>query len=224
MTESNYLSVPKRWLGEPFLEEAEFLKETNPAAYEHEYLGVANGSGGNLFDNVVIREITDEEIKTFDNIMNGVDWGYYPDPFAFVRVHYEAAQRRLYIWDEYTANKQSNRQTADELRRRGITENDLVTCDSAEPKSVGDYRAFGLCARGAEKGPDSRSYSYKWLQGLREIIIDNKRCPVSCEEFLSKEYERDRDGNIISGYPDGNDHCIDAVRYATERKWKKRGQ
>lgn len=224
VTESNYLSVPRKWLGAAFLEEAEYLKETNSNAYEHEYLGVPNGSGGNIFDNVTVREITDEEISTFDNIMNGVDWGYYPDPFAFVRVHFAAAQRTLYIWDEYTSNKQSNQQTAKAIRDRGITDNDLITCDSAEPKSVGDYRSFGLCARAAEKGPDSRSYSYKWLQSLKEIVIDNRRCPVSCEEFLGKEYERDRNGEIISGYPDGNDHCIDAVRYATERKWKKRGQ
>lgn len=224
VTMSDYLTVPKKWLGKPFLEEAEFLKETNPDAYANEYLGEANGSGGNIFENVVIREITDEEISHFDNIYNGVDWGYYPDKFAFMRVHYAAAQHTLYIFDEYTSNKQSNRQTADAILAKGITANDLITCDSAEPKSVGDYKAFGLCARPAEKGPDSRSYSYKWLQGLRQIIIDNKRCPVAAEEFLSKEYERDRDGNIISGYPDGNDHAIDAVRYATERKWKRRGE
>lgn len=224
ITESDYRTVPQKWLGKPFIEEAEFLRETNPEAYANEYLGEANGSGGNVFENVQIREITDEEISHFDNIMNGVDWGYFPDKYAFMRVHYAAAQHTLYIWDEYTSNKENNRQTADKLLEKGLTPNDLVTCDSAEPKSVGDYRAFGLCARPAEKGPDSRSYSYKWLQGLRAIVIDNKRCPVAAQEFLGKEYERDRDGNIISGYPDGNDHTIDAVRYATERKWKKRGQ
>ena len=224
VTMSDYLSVPKKWLGKPFLEEAEFLKETNPEAYANEYLGEANGSGGNVFENVIIRDITDDEIRSFDNIMNGVDWGYYPDKFAFMRVHYAAAQHTLYIWDEYTSNKQSNRETADAILAKGITPNDLITCDSAEPKSVGDYRAFGLCARPAEKGPDSRAYSYKWLQGLREIVIDNRRCPVAAQEFLGKEYERDKDGNIISGYPDGDDHAIDAVRYATERKWRKRGE
>lgn len=224
VTMSDYLGVPRKWLGEPFIERAEFLKETNPDAYENEYLGVANGSGGNVFENVEIREITDSEISAFDNIMNGVDWGYYPDKFAFVRVHYAAAQHTLYVFDEYTSNKESNRQTADKLIEKGITGSDLITCDSAEPKSVGDYRAFGLSARGAEKGPDSRTYSYKWLQGLRRIVIDNRRCPVAAEEFLGKEYERDRDGNVVSGYPDGSDHTIDAVRYATERKWRKRGQ
>lgn len=222
--ESTYLDVPPKWLGKPFLDEAEFLKEVNPDAYDNEYMGVANGSGGSVFDNVTIREITDDEIMQFDHILNGVDWGWYPDPYAFVRVHYEPAQLRLYIWQEYTCNKQSNRQTADKLIEMGVTGNDLITCDSAEEKSVGDYKSYGLLARPADKGPGSREYSYKWLQSLREIIIDNVRCPVAAQEFLDYEYERDKEGNVISGYPDGDDHCIDATRYATNRIWKKKGQ
>lgn len=224
VTESTYLGVPSKWLGKPFMDEAEFLKETNPEAYENEYLGVANGSGGSVFDNVAIKAITDEEIAEFDHVLNGVDWGWYPDLYAFVRVHYEPSQLRLYIWQEYTCNKQSNRQTADKLIELGITGNDLVTCDSAENKSVGDYKSYGLLAREAEKGPGSREYSYKWLQSLREIIIDNVRCPVAAQEFMDYEYERDKEGNVISGYPDGDDHVIDAVRYATNRIWKKKGQ
>lgn len=224
VTESTYLTVPQKWLGKPFLDDAEFLKSTNPIAYENEYMGVANGTGGNVFDNVVISEITDAQIQQFDRVLNGVDWGWYPDLYAFVRVQYEPAQHTLYIWQEYTCNKQSNETTAKKLFEIGITENDLITCDSAEKKSVGDYRAYGLFARAAEKGPSSREYSYKWLQSLSKIVIDNKRCPVAAQEFLDYEYERDKDGNVISGYPDGNDHVIDAVRYATERIWKKRGQ
>lgn len=224
VTESTYLTVPQKWLGKPFLDDAEFLKATNPIAYENEYMGVANGTGGNVFDNVVISEITNSQIQQFDRVYNGVDWGWYPDLYAFVRVQYEPAQHTLYIWQEYTCNKQSNETTAKKLFELGITENDLITCDSAEKKSVSDYRAYGLFARAAEKGPNSREYSYKWLQSLSKIVIDNKRCPIAAQEFLDYEYERDKEGNVISGYPDGNDHVIDAVRYATERIWKKRGQ
>lgn len=224
VTWSNYTQVPEAWLGKPFLEEASFLKEVNPDAYENEYMGVANGSGGSVFDNVKIRAITDDEISQFDHVLNGVDWGWYPDLYAFVRVHYDPARLRLYIYREYTCNKKSNRQTADELIKLGVTSNDLITCDSAENKSIGDYKSYGLFARPAEKGPGSREYSYKWLQSLREIVIDNARCPVAAEEFLDYEYDRDKEGNVISGYPDGNDHCIDAVRYATNSIWKRRGQ
>lgn len=224
VTESTYLDVPPKWLGKPFLDEADFLKETNPDAYENEYMGVANGSGGSVFDNVTIREITDDEISQFDHILNGVDWGWYPDLYAFVRTHYDPARHTLYIWQEHTCNKQSNRQTANKLIEMGINGNDIITCDSAEEKSIGDYKAYGLLARPAEKGPGSREYSFKWLQSLREIIIDNRRCPVSAQEFMDYEYDRDKDGNVISGYPDGDDHCIDATRYATNRIWKKKGQ
>lgn len=224
VVESTYLDVPKKWLGKPFLDEAEFLKNVNPAAYENEYLGVANGTGGNVFDNVTIRAITDEEIKQFDRIHNGLDWGWYPDPFHFTRCHYDAARMRLFIFTEYRCRKRSNRQTADKLIEMGMTGNDLITCDSAENKSIGDYKSYGLFARGAEKGPGSVEYSMKWLQSLTEIIIDNIRCPETATEFLEYEYERDKDGEVISGYPDKNNHAIDAVRYATNPIWKRRGQ
>lgn len=224
VTESTYQDVPAKWLGKPFLDEAEFLKATNPEAYENEYLGVANGSGGSVFNNVVIRAITDEEIAQFDRIYNGVDWGWYPDPYHFCRCHYDAARLKLYIFQEYRCNKQSNRQTADKLIELGITGNDLLTCDSQEEKSVGDYKSYGLLARGAIKGPGSVDYSMKWLQSLVEIVIDNTRCPKTAEEFMDYEYERDKEGEVISGYPDKNNHAIDAVRYAMNPVWKKKGQ
>jgi phage terminase large subunit len=187
-------------------------------------MGVANGTGGNVFDNVTIREITNEEIAQFDRIHNGLDWGWYPDPFHFGQMHYDAARMRLFIFMEYRCNKKSNRETADELIKLGITPNDLIIADSAEPKSVGDYKTYGFLIRGAEKGPGSVEYSMKWLQSLREIIIDNVRCPNTANEFLDYEYERDKEGNVISGYPDANNHAIDMARYATNPIWKKRGQ
>lgn len=225
VTFSTYLQVPKEWLGKPFLDDAEFLKGTNPTAYENEYMGEANGVGGNVFDNVVIREVTDNEIAQFDRLYRGVDWGWYPDPYAYNCMTYIASQHKLIIFDEYHCNKRSNKQTAEELKtNHGVTANDLITCDSAEKKSTGDYRAFGLMARNAEKGPGSVEYSMKWLQSLCEIVIDNRRCPYTAEEFLDYEYERDKDENIITGYPDKNNHHIDATRYAMNKVWKRRGE
>lgn len=222
---SNYTQIPKSWLGDAFVEEAEHLKEVNPQAYEHEYLGKANGNGGNVFDNVTIREITDKEIEVFDRIYMGVDWGWYPDPWAFDKCYFNAAQRILYIFDEARANKMSNKQTYELLvNEKGVAPADRVTCDSAENKSISDYKEYGLYARGAKKGPGSLEYSMKWLQSLNEIVIDNVRCPYTAQEFLDYEYERDKDGNVISGYPDKDNHHIDAVRYATETIWRKKGQ
>lgn len=222
---STYLDVPREWLGEQFFTEAEILKEQNPRAYEHEYLGVPTGTGGNVFENVVVRDITDEEISQFDRLYNGIDWGWYPDPFAFNRMHFDTARRTLYIFDEYSCNKKGNAETAKVLtEEHGITPQDLITADSAEPKSVGDYRSYGLFCRVAEKGAGSVEYSMKWLQSLCGIVIDGKRCPETAKEFLRYEYERSKDGEIISGYPDRDNHHIDAVRYGMSPVWRKRGR
>ena len=214
---SNYTQVPKKWLGKAFIEEAEHLKEINLKSYEHEYLGIANGNGGNVFDNVIIREITDDEIDVFDRIYMGVDWGWFPDPWTWNKMYYNPSQNKLYIYDEARENKKSNKDTYEILvNEKGVTPADIITCDSAEKKSIQDYKNYGLSARGARKGPGSVDYSMKWLVSLNEIVIDNIRCPYTATEFLEYEYERTKDGEVISGYPDKENHHIDAVRYALE--------
>lgn len=218
---STYLDVPKEWLGQPFIDEAEHLKEVNPNAYEHEYMGIANGNGGNVFEYLEIRDITDEEISRMDKIFQGCDWGFFPDPYAFIRLYYNHNTEKIYLIDEIYENKWGNRKSADEILKRKYDDY-TITCDSAEPKSINDYRDFGLPARGAIKGPGSVEYSMKWLQ-TRTIVIDPKRTPNAYKEFSEYEYERDKDGNVISGYPDENNHLVDACRYATESLWRRRG-
>lgn len=248
VTKNTYLDVPEHWLGQAFIDEAEDLKETNYKAYQHEYLGIPVGTGGNVFENVEPMYMSDELISQFDHIYNGIDWGWFPDCFAFTKMHFDTARRNLYIFAEYRVNKQSNRATYDALyhdktlyseeflikrrevgdpiRQRHLLEpEEIVTADSAEPKSVSDYRSYGAYGcREAEKGPDSITYSMKWLQSLNHIYIDPNRCPGTLKEFVEYEYERDKDDEIVSGYPDANNHSIDSVRYAMERLWKKRGK
>lgn len=222
---STYLTVPVEWLGKQFIDDAEQLKEINPKAYEHEYLGEVTGTGGEVFDNLHIEEISDETISHFDNIYMGIDWGWYPDPFQWVKMHYDSARLTLYIYDSYRTTKKSNRETWETLQTdKGVTDTDLITADSAEPKSVSDYREYGSLCRGAIKGPDSVRYGIKWLQSLRAIVIDPVRCPDVAQEFEHYEYEKDADGNVVSGYPDANNHSIDATRYAMERVYKRKGQ
>jgi PBSX family phage terminase large subunit len=225
VSETTYLQAPKEWLGQQFIDDAEWLKEINPKAYEHEYLGKAVGTGNNVFDNIVGREITDEEIASFDHIHMGIDWGWYPDPFHWGKMHYDANRRKLYIFDEYRTIKTKNRDTAAYLvEHKGVRAHDQITCDSAEKKSTADYRSYGLNARDAEKGPDSVRYGLKWLQSLVEIVIDPKRCPATYKEFKEYEYELTKDGEPTSNVPDANNHSIDMTRYAMEKVWKRKGR
>ena len=218
---STYLDVPAGWLGQPFIDEAEHLKEVNPNAYEHEYMGIANGNGGNVFEYLEIRDIADEEISHMDRIFAGVDYGWYPDAFCYLRTYYDSAREKIYLIDELYVNKWSNSKTADWIKKKGYDDYTMI-CDSAEPKSVNDFRDAGLPARGAIKGPGSIEYGFKFLQ-TKTIVIDPKRTPNAYKEITEYEYDRDKEGNVISGYPDGNDHAISALRYAYEPLFNRRG-
>ena len=218
---STYLQAPPEWLGQQFLDEAEYLKKTDERAYQHEYLGIPVGTGGNVFENLELREITDNEISHFDRIYQGVDWGWYPDPFAFIRLHYDSARETIFLIDEIYQNKLTNEASGSMIKSRNYMDA-YITCDSAEPKSTADYRAMGLPAKEAVKGPGSVDYGMKWLQ-RRKIVIDRKRTPNAYNEFVNYEYERNKDGDIISGYPDANNHLIDATRYALERISRRMG-
>ena len=218
---SSYLEAPAEWLGQKFIDDAAHLKEINPEAYEHEYLGVPNGDGGNVFEYLEIRDITDEEISRMDRIFAGVDYGWYPDAFCYLRTYYDSAREKIYLIDELYVNKWSNSKTADWIKKKGYDDYTMI-CDSAEPKSVNDFRDAGLPARGAIKGPGSIEYGFKFLQ-TKTIVIDPKRTPNAYKEITEYEYDRDKEGNVISGYPDGNDHAISALRYAYEPLFNRRG-
>ena len=237
---NTYLDVPVKWLGQQFIEEAEDLKRLNPRAYEHEYMGLAIGTGGGVFPNasdldmnqlVPLYDFEGNILKkvpmwqTFDKIYSGIDWGFAMDPFRYVRMHYDAKKLDLYIFTEYSTVATRNQVVFDTLykEKKLIKTDELVTADSAEPKSIADFKAYGAYIRGALKGPDSVRYGIKWLQGLNNIYIDKRRCPKTYKEFTHYEYMQDRDGNFISDYPDEDNHSIDAVRYGLERFYNRRG-
>ena len=217
---STYLDVPKEWLGEQFIIEAEQLKKDNELAYRNEYLGEPTGTGGIIFTNLTIREITDDEIKHFDNIADGIDFGFSIDPACWGQNHYDKTRKKLYIFNEIYEIGLSNRKLWEKITKQKIGHS-YITADSSEPKSIADLNSYGgIKVLGAKKGADSIDYGIKWLQDLNEIIIDPKRCPNTAREFSTYEYDKDKFGNFISRYPDVNNHSIDMTRYSREQDMK----
>ena len=226
---SSYLDVVsshRDWLGEPFIDEAEYLRDTNELAWRWEYLGEVTGTGGNVFGNVRGEAISDDRIRGLERVRNGVDWGWWPDPWRLVRCGWEPGSRRLLVFEEHTANRMTPEETgrvvlealtyADEPGDEAYYHDQMVWCDDTPDGKVQMQvyrRDLGIRAHAARKGR-MRKLSYEWLAGLREIVIDPERCPLTFAEFTCKEYLRDRDGVWLDEIPDGNDHSIDAVRYA----------
>ncbi|MFS0878007.1 PBSX family phage terminase large subunit [Solibacillus isronensis] len=218
---STYLDNP--FISKQFIEEAEAAKQRNEMRYRWEYLGEAIGSGVVPFDNLKIEKgcITDEMVASFDNIRNGLDYGYATDPLAFVRWHYDKKKNTIYAIDEHYGVKISNRKLAEWLHGKGY-QSDPIAAESAEPKSNDELKNDHGIKRikPVIKGPDSVEYGEEWLDDLDAIVIDPLRTPNIAREFENIDYETDRDGNPKARLEDKNNHTIDATRYAFEDDMK----
>ena len=239
---TSYLDVPAEWLGEMFLYEAERLRDVNETAYNHEYLGIPTGTGGEVFRNIEERTITDEEIDKLGYVYHGIDFGFAQDPAVMMRVAYDSKHDTIYLLDEFYKKHCSNRELAEEIYRRGYDktgryssyvspmygysstlETSTFICDCAEPKSIADLQNEGLKAIACRKFPGCVLYRIKWLQN-RKLVIDPARTPNAYREFTNYEYLTDKDGVFLSDVPDANNHCIDATAYALDRLIYRRGE
>lgn len=217
---SDYRNVPRKWLGKVFIADAEHLAKTNEMAYRHEYLGEEVGTGLEVFTNVTLREITDEEISIFDRIKQGLDFGYAVDPVAFEKMHYDKTRRKLYFFYEFSGIQVSNRKLYNNIKSHAL---EMTIADSAEPKSIAELKGYGMRIKGAKKGPDSVDYGMKFLsEEIEEIIIDPVRCPRAAKEFINYALEADKNGEVKSSYPDKDNHTIDAARYGLEDEMKRK--
>lgn len=223
---TTYLTTPPEWLGPRFFDDAEALKQRDPTAYAHEYLGEVVGSGPQVFDNLELRPITSEEIAGFDRRYYGLDFGWYPDPNQFNGMAYEHAQQTLYIFEEHRAHKETDAQLAEALHRHLHEE---IIGDSAGHRSIATLQDLGFrglrdCTKYARSGGTSVTDGMKWLQSRKKIVIDPVRCPWAAREFSEYEYAIDKKtGEVMPGYVDAANHSIDATRYAMEDVWQQRG-
>lgn len=221
--DSCYLDAPPEWLGAQFIADAEDLKETDEQAYRHEYLGEPVGYGGQIFDRVEFREVTDEEIASFERLHAGQDFGWFPDPWAFTLSEWQPGQHAIVTFAELGGNKVLPTEAARRIRdaltwsdgkgRDPVYHRLRVLSDDAAPDQIQAQRDEGVDARSAGKG-GLRTMSYRFMQSVT-WVIDPARCPNLAREVREAEFEMDENTGEYSGdYPDGNDHWIDATRYA----------
>lgn len=218
---STYLGNP--YLSKKFIEEAENVKKNKPMKYRWEYLGEAIGSGIVPFNNLQVESgsITDEMVANFDNIRQGLDYGYATDPLAFVRWHYDKKRNCIYAIDELYEVKCSNRRAAQWIKSNKYHYQEIIA--EVEPKSNAEMRNEHDISkiRQVTKGPDSVEYGEKWLDDLDAIYIDPLRTPNIAKEFENIDYQTDRDGNPKPRLEDKDNHTIDATRYAFNDDMRK---
>lgn len=230
---STYLDVPAEFIGKRFIEQAEVLKEINPTAYANEYMGDETGLTGTVFNNVVAQSITYEDTLAMKWIRCGMDWGFQSDPWVWLRVGYDRKTRTLYILDEIFNTKTLDDVNIEEVKRHLIERDETgkplytndgkpvynrnkpqneIRADAASPKDIATWRHGGMAIMGASKRVPVAD-GIKWLTKRKAIVIDRERCPLAYQEFSRYHALEDDEGNF-KGYPDKDNHTIDAVRYA----------
>ena len=211
---SSYLELPEAWIGRSFVAAAEAMKRENERAWRHMYMGEATGSGGQVFDNLALRAVTDAEIEAIGTFYNGLDFGFAVDPDAFTRWGWSPKARTLVAVAEYYGSHTPTDTLAE--KAKALAGREVVRCDSADPRMIAELQRRGVNAVGVKKGPGSVAHGMRWLQELGAIAVDVRRTPNIAREFALYEYESDRNGNFLPDYPDRNNHTIDSCRYAME--------
>ena len=177
------------------------------------------GSLGNLIFTKWEKEDLTEFKKQADNIYNGNDWGFSDDPFAAIRVHYDKTRKTIYVLDEIYQRGIHNDEAAEMVRE--MIGSEMIISDSAEPKSIADFKRLGIKAKPAKKGPGSVEHGIKFLQG-HKIVVD-QACSNMIKELSGYKWKEDKDGNVMPKPVDMNNHLIDALRYALEPAMSEKG-
>lgn len=202
---ANYdVALKYGWMPEVIKLEMEDDKHKRPALYKHKWLGEPYALERKIYKGW---EILDEVPEGAKLERRGLDYGYTNDPTAIVDVYkYNGG----YILDEVLYRKgMSNKQIADVVID---LDSALVVADSSEPKSNDELKLYGVDIIGATKGQGSVNQGIQLLQGLQ--ISVTKRSINLNKESRSYLWMTDKDGKIINTPEPGNDHALDAARYA----------
>ena len=144
----------------------------------------------------------------------GMDFGFSNDPTAVEEV--TLAHGDLYIDERIYTTGMTNPDIAEECKAQGLTRHDLIVADSAEPKSIAELRNMGLWVVGADKGKDSIVVGLDILRRYRLHVTRRSRGLI--DNLKSYQWRKDREGRVTNTPEDGNDHGIDAIRYAALAK------
>ena len=191
----------------------ELEEEKDQYYYDVYTLGKWGILGKLIFKNWKIEDLSAMK-KDFNNIRNGLDFGYSNDPVAFSRSHFEPEHKKIYVFSDQPYVKElTNPDIAEQIKP--TVQNEMVYCDSSEPKSIKELRDNGIRAYPCIKGKDSLLFSIRWLQQY-EIIID-KNCQNAINEMNIYQWKKLKNEDDKPKPIDRKNHFISALRYSYSR-------
>ena len=160
----------------------------------------------------------DEATEVTGESRFGLDFGFAHDPAALVHLLYDRKRGVVSVINEMKMKGLTNDQLAE--RVLAIAGKNPVFCDSAEPKSIRELQLKGVMAYPVRKGRDSIQSGIRFLQS-KEMLV-SVRCPETKKELSGYVWQQDKNGQTLPVPKPGNDHLIDAMRYALENDMASR--
>ena len=145
-----------------------------------------------------------------------LDFGFTNDPTALI--HLVLAHGELWL-DELIYNTgMTNPMIAERAKGMGLTRNDVIIADSAEPKSIRELNNLGLNVEACVKGADSIKNGIDILQ--RYVLNVTRDSTGLRREMLNYKWRVTKDGITTNEPVDCFNHAIDAVRYGALARLK----
>ena len=189
------------FLDSAIVEEIERLKETDETYWQIYGLGQRGISKATIFQ---FQESDIPEDAEF--LSAGLDFGYN-DPTTYVEVY--RRDNSLYAKELLYRSGMTGHDIAKYLK--SIELKGIIYADSARPEIIEELRRMGLPIRPTKKGANSVHAGIDVLKRHKlNVIGDN-----FVQEMRNYKWVEDRSGKLTNIPQDGNDHLIDAFRYAT---------
>ena len=189
------------FLDSAIVEEIERLKETDETYWQIYGLGQRGISKATIFQFQESEIPEDAEFLSY-----GMDFGFN-DPTTFVEVYRK--ENSLYARELLYRTNMTGYDMAKYLK--GIELKGIIYADSARPEIIEELRRMGLPIRPTKKGANSVHAGIDVLKRHKlNVIGDN-----FVQEMRNYKWVEDRSGKLTNIPQDGNDHLIDAFRYAT---------
>tara|TARA_R100001463_G_scaffold71715_2_gene125569 strand:+ start:3213 stop:4397 length:1185 start_codon:yes stop_codon:yes gene_type:complete len=165
---------------------------------------------GQIFDNwqwIDYKEFLDKE---HCEIAYGIDFGFSNDPTTIIEVRRK--NDKLYVHELLFKKGLTNQDIFYEIKKLGLQE-EIIICDSAEPKSIEELRRLGAYCKPSQKGKGS---VLNGIQVIKEYnVFASKQSKNLLQEYQYYIWDSNRDGKSINKIKqNGMDHLMDALRYA----------
>lgn len=218
-SDSDVLAKTTNYLCNEFLDDADLrvferMKRDNPRRYQVAGLGNWGMVDGLVYENFREAEFELSDLPDTARSFFGLDFGYTNDPTAFWAGMVDEKSKKIWVFDEMYERGMSNERIAERITEMGYAK-EVITADSAEPKSIDRLRTLGLRrVRAAQKGKDSILNGIDRIQDY-ELIV-HPRCKNFIVEIYNYTWAKDRFGRTINKPIDDFNHLMDAMRYALE--------